>query len=82
MANPKDERQKDLFRPSLDQIIDMNHPLVLLAGKIDWAFIDGAFGSVCGEGPGQPPLPTRETPLSQPPKGVGFTDPLSGTLNI
>src|SRR3982074_942590 len=24
---------------------------------------------------------TWETPLSQPPKGVGFPDPLSGTLN-
>ena len=59
MAKPKDERQKDLFRPALDQIIDMGHPLVELAGKIDWAFIDGRFGSVCREGPGHPPLPTR-----------------------
>ena len=59
MAKPKDERQKDPFRPALEQIIDMGHPLVVLAGKIDWAFIDGRFGSVCREGPGQPPLPTR-----------------------
>lgn len=44
MAKPKDERQKDLFRPALEQIIDMNHPLVVLAGKIDWAFIDGRGG--------------------------------------
>jgi len=59
MSKPRDERQKDLFRPALDQIIDMKHPLVLLAEKIDWGFIDERFRSVCHEGPGQPPLPTR-----------------------
>jgi transposase, IS5 family len=59
MSRPRDERQKELFRPALDQIIDLQHPLVLLAGKIDWSFIDGRFRSVCREGPGQPPLPTR-----------------------
>ncbi len=59
MAKPKDERQKDVFRPALEQIIDMGHPLVVSAGKIDWDFIDGRFGSVCREGPGQPPLATR-----------------------
>jgi IS5 family transposase len=59
MSKPRDERQKDLFRPLLDQIIDMKHPLVLLAQKLDWGFIDGHFRSVCREGPGQPPLPTR-----------------------
>jgi IS5 family transposase len=59
MSKPRDERQKDLFRPALDQIIDMGHPLVLLAGKIDWGFIDERFRSVCHEGPGQPPLATR-----------------------
>jgi len=59
MSKPRDERQKDLFRPALDQIIDMRHPLVLLAGKIEWGFIDERFRSVCHDGPGQPPLPTR-----------------------
>jgi IS5 family transposase len=59
MSTPRDERQKDLFRPALDQIIDLKHPLVVLAEKIDWTFIDGRFRSVCHEGPGQPPLPTR-----------------------
>jgi len=58
MSKPRDERQKDLFRPALDQIIDMRHPLVLLAEKIDWSFIDERFRSVCHEGPGQPPLAT------------------------
>ena len=31
----------DLFSPRLDQIINMKHELVQLAGKIDWDFIDG-----------------------------------------
>ncbi len=45
MSTPRDERQKDLFRPALDQIIDLKHPLVLLAEKIDWSFINGRFRS-------------------------------------
>ena len=59
MSKPRDERQKDLFRPSLDKIIDLNHPLVRLADKIDWGFLDGQFASVCRAGSGQPPLPSR-----------------------
>src|SRR5580658_9452244 len=59
MSTPRDDRQKDLFRPALDQIIDLKHPLALLAEKIDWSFIDGRFRSLCHEGPGQPPLATR-----------------------
>jgi IS5 family transposase len=59
MGRPRDDRQKDLLRPALDQIVDMGHPLVRLAGKIDWGFLDGRFSSVCAPGPGQPGLPTR-----------------------
>jgi IS5 family transposase len=59
MAKPRDDRQKDLLRPALAEIIDMGHPLVRLAGQIDWGFLDGRFGSVCQPGPGQPGLPTR-----------------------
>jgi transposase, IS5 family len=59
MARPRDDRQKDLLRPALEEIIDMGHPLVRLAEKIDWGFLDGRFGSVCQPGPGQPGLPTR-----------------------
>jgi IS5 family transposase len=59
MARPRDDRQKDLLRPALDQIIDMGHPLVRLAERIDWEFLKGRFGSVCQPGPGQPGLPTR-----------------------
>ena len=59
MGRPRDERQKDLLQPALDQIIDMKHPLVLLAGEIDWGFLDSRFRTVCLPGPGQPGLPTR-----------------------
>jgi len=59
MAKPRDDRQKDLLRPALAAIIDLGHPLVRLAGEIDWGFLDGRFASVCAAGPGQPGLPTR-----------------------
>jgi IS5 family transposase len=59
MGKPRDERRKDLFRPPLEAIINLRHPLVLLAEKIDWSFLDSRFGSVCSAGPGQPPLPSR-----------------------
>ncbi|MBP1293687.1 hypothetical protein M2222_008931 [Bradyrhizobium elkanii] len=59
MSKPRDDRQKDLLLPALDQIIDMGHPLVRLAALIDWKFLDDRFGSVCQTGPGQPGLPTR-----------------------
>jgi len=59
MSTPKDERQKDLFRPALDSIIDLKHPLVLLAQRIDWTFLERRLGGVYRPGPGQPPLPVR-----------------------
>jgi hypothetical protein len=46
MARPRDDRQKDLLRPALEEIIDMSHPLVRLAAKIDWQFLAGRFSSV------------------------------------
>jgi IS5 family transposase len=59
MAKPRDDRQKDLLRPALEDIIDLGHPLVRLAREIDWGFLDKRFASVCTPGAGQPPLPTR-----------------------
>jgi len=32
MGKPRDDRQKDLLLPALDQIIDMGHPLVRWCG--------------------------------------------------
>ena len=33
--------EEDLFRARLDQIIDMKHELVQLAGRLDWDWLDG-----------------------------------------
>ena len=43
----------------MKEIINLRHPLVRLAGKIDWDFLARRFRSVCRAGPGQPPLLTR-----------------------
>jgi site-specific DNA recombinase len=59
---PRERREtgeQDLFRSRLDQIIDMNHPLAKLGRTIDWPFLEGRFGEVYTDDPGQPPLPTR-----------------------
>src|SRR5207237_816124 len=59
MAKPRDNRQRDLLRPALEEIVDLGHPLVRLAREIDWGFLDSRFAGVCASGAGQPPLPTR-----------------------
>jgi hypothetical protein len=38
-----------LFRPRVDQIINMKHELVVLVGKIDWDWIDGGIAPLYGE---------------------------------
>ena len=48
----------DLFRARLDQIINMKHELVLLAGKIDWDWIDGEIAPLYSEN-GRPGIETR-----------------------
>src|SRR5437763_61850 len=58
MAKPRDNRQKDLLRPALEDIIDLAHPLVRLAREIDWQFLDSRFASVCTSGQSQPQDPT------------------------
>ena len=43
-----DGEQLDLFRAHFDQILNPDHPLVVLAGKIDWQRFDAAFvGCYC-----------------------------------
>jgi len=59
---PKERREggeQDLFRARLDQIIDLDHALVRLAGAIDWRFLEEKLGAVYTDEPGRPPLPTR-----------------------
>src|SRR4051795_3490651 len=48
----------DLFRARLDQIINMKHELVQLAGKIDWEFIDGEIAPLYSDS-GRPGIATQ-----------------------
>ncbi len=48
----------DLFRARLDQIINMKHELVQLAGKIDWDWIDREIAPLYSEN-GRPGIATR-----------------------
>ena len=48
----------DLFRARLDQIINMKHELVQLAGRIDWAWIDSEIAPLYSE-KGRPGIETR-----------------------
>jgi IS5 family transposase len=48
----------DLFRARLDQIIDMRHELVRLAGEIDWAWIDAELAGLFSDD-GRPATETR-----------------------
>ena len=50
--------ETDMFRNRLDNMIDMRHELVRLAGLIDWKRFDEAFGGLYAER-GRPGLPTR-----------------------
>lgn len=59
MSKPRDDRQNDLFRPPLEQVIDLRHPLARLAKRIDWPLVTARVASACRPGPGHPPLPPR-----------------------
>jgi IS5 family transposase len=48
----------DLFRSRLEQMINMRHELVRLAGLIDWGFFDERFEPLYAEN-GRPGVPTR-----------------------
>ena len=60
---PRERRERgeqDLFRSRLDQIINMDQELVRLAKTMAWRFIEERCGAVYSDGPGMPPLPTRQ----------------------
>lgn len=54
----KTTESNDLFRARLDQIINLKHELVLLAGKINWDLIDGEIAPLYSEN-GRPGIETR-----------------------
>ncbi len=51
-------RHDDLFRARLDRIINMRHELVVLADKIDWAWLDEQLAD-CFSDQGRPAEPVR-----------------------
>lgn len=55
---PKTSAEGDLFRARLDQIINMKHELVQLAGKIDWDWIDEEIAPLYSD-KGRPGIETR-----------------------
>jgi IS5 family transposase len=60
---PKDinfeESHGDLFRASLEQILNRKHPLYVMANKIDWERFDKSYGDLFAQKQGRPGLPTR-----------------------
>ncbi len=56
---PVETGQAELFRSRLDQILDMGHAKVVLAGKIDWEFLADKCGENYSDKPGHPALSTR-----------------------
>lgn len=50
--------QRDMFRPLLDDFIDMKHELVLLANKIDWDYFEKEFTPYYSD-QGAPSVPIR-----------------------
>ena len=53
------EPQEDLFRAKLANLVDPRHPLVRLAGLIDWGRFEAEFGPLYTDAIGRPGLPTR-----------------------
>ena len=49
----------ELFRPLLDEQLNMKHPLVRLAKLINWAEIERTFATSFTSGRGRPALPPR-----------------------
>jgi IS5 family transposase len=53
-----EQKQRDLFRPMLEDFIDMSHELVLLSKKIDWNYFEKEFSSYYSD-KGAPSVPVR-----------------------
>ena|SRR5215472_16711797 len=56
---PEGEPSDDLFRARLSNQLDRKHPLVRLAGLIEWASFESEFGALYHEVLGRPGKPTR-----------------------
>lgn len=54
-----DARPLDLFQAQFDQILNLDHPLVVLAGQIDWSLFEVALEECFHPEVGAPALPMR-----------------------
>jgi len=59
MGRPRDDRQRDLLQPALDQTIDMKHPLVLLSAL-------GSIGTFSTAGSAPSARPGRASQACRP----------------
>lgn len=57
--NTSKRDQFELFQSRLEQIINMEHPLVKVAREIDWEYLDKKLGETYVEDFGRPGLPTQ-----------------------
>ncbi len=57
--SPCEDRQGDLFKTELEAIVDLNHALVKLTRRVDWARLEETFGAFYRGDKGGPGLPTR-----------------------
>ena len=57
--SPTHDRQQDLFRAELVQIINPKHPLVKLARTVNWDRLGDVFGATYSPDQGRPALSTR-----------------------
>lgn len=53
------ERQREMFKVELITLVNMKHPLVKLAGNINWGEFEKQLGPTYHERLGQPGLGTR-----------------------
>ena len=49
----------EMFRPRLDEQLNMQHPLIRLSGLMDWELIEHHFAGHFTSGRGRPALPPR-----------------------
>ncbi len=56
---PEAEDREDLFRTKLTNLVEPRHPLVRLAGLIEWGRLETAFGPLYTDGVGRRGLATR-----------------------
>ena len=58
-SSPCEDLQGELFKVELEAIINLNHPMILLARRVDWAGLDETFSALYCSDNGAPGCSTR-----------------------